>query len=166
MGQKKTKVCTVVNTKYDTTRIAKDILNDILIDTFNLSESKYYVEPPIKKINIISNIVLKPPLQYYNVSDVHCNQEPDSTLSADVQARVHIAEILEDIINSALHLSQRKIYRKDGMLRKRKLHDTTLSERKKQKMEKYISSHAVKGICNCKKKCNKKIDLLRQKKYQ
>lgn len=49
------------------------------------------------------------------------------------------------------------------MLRKGKLYDVTPSERKKQKLEKYISNHAVKGVCNCKKKCNKKIDSLCQK---
>ncbi|KAF2905965.1 hypothetical protein ILUMI_00196 [Ignelater luminosus] len=77
-------------------------------------------------------------------------KKPTAVTSTDTEQ--HMQAVLVDIINMEVQKSERKLYTKQGELRKRRKFDESPTERKKIEKEQYINNHKVKvnGIFNSK----------------
>lgn len=74
-----------------------------------------------------------------------------------------LSEIINKIGNEEQELPKRSIYTKKGQIRKRKIYETSVAERKEQKLQAVVNSHEVKTTCtNCRLKCPQKINSNRQ----
>lgn len=82
------------------------------------------------------------------------------------QNEVWIKNLLLKVVNQVADMrehSKKCMYTKKGIIRKRKLFDAPLAERKKQKLQKKKKMHTVKLPCTkCVKNCPKNIDAQRQ----
>lgn len=122
-----------------------------------------------KKIVVISCVVI-PPTATCKTNLLLNPNAVENNINADEPLKLHdlteceffVKEILNTILERVLEISVQKNYTKAGNLRKRKIYDFPLSERKKQKLEKYIQDHNVKQSCHCKLKCREKISVDRQ----
>lgn len=93
--------------------------------------------------------------------------------SSDDENQVNVSEtnvvksVLTDILEKVTEQDTKeikKMYTKNGNLRKRRFFEETLVERKKRKVEEKVALHNVKVPCNekCRLKCPKTVDLERQ----
>ncbi|KAK9694961.1 hypothetical protein QE152_g33189 [Popillia japonica] len=96
--------------------------------------------------------------------DIEVNPLPKSP-DDKISIRNFINETLEELVETSIALAQRKTYTKEGTIRKRKLYDVPLSERKKQRLSRMIADHTIKNPCHrtCHLQCPSCISVERQK---
>ncbi|VEN54484.1 unnamed protein product [Callosobruchus maculatus] len=127
----------------------------------NRSYEYSQITSPSTKIHIVSNIMVAPPATVIqeNVFDI---MEPKEKEFNSIEVFIR-EDILQDIIDKSVEKAESKLYTKTGKIRKRKIFEEPLVERKKQKIERYRRAHEVKKACKCKLSCSQKISYTRQK---
>lgn len=110
----------------------------------------------ISKQSVIETIITAVP---------HITAESVSECTSTI---ILVTSLLEEIINLSVNICEKKIakaFTKNGLPRKRRIFDTPLAERKRQRLLNKASIHQVKGQCNskaCRLQCYKLIDELQQ----
>ncbi|VEN33902.1 unnamed protein product [Callosobruchus maculatus] len=127
----------------------------------NRSYEYSQITSPSTKIHIVSNIMVAPPATVIqeNVFDI---MEPKEKEFNSIEVFIR-EDILQDIIDKSVEKAESKLYTKTGKIRKRKIFEEPLVERKKQKIERYRRAHEVRKACKCKLSCSQKISYTRQK---